>query len=64
LFTPASLLYAKIPLSEYEDALIRECTPKETRRMLKMLKRTVKEYDMLGVRYSKNAVKEIRKEYR
>jgi hypothetical protein len=29
-----------------------------------MLKRTVKEYDMLGVRYSKNAVKEIRKEYR
>ena len=63
IFYPAGMAFARVALSDYETAVIRECTPKEKRRVLKMMKRTVKEYDNLDLQYSKKAVKEIRKEH-
>ena len=63
VFYPAGLTTARLPVKLFEDCTIRECTKREASRVVKMMKRTAKEYDMLGLRYSKKTVKEIRKAY-
>ena len=61
LFYPAGMDYTKELLSKYKLAFVRDCTPKETKRVMNLVKRNAKEYDKLGLRYSKKSVKEILK---